>query len=652
MCGLSGFFGFDQYSREQVQFLGAKMAGALYHRGPDANGCWIDADAEICLSHQRLAIIDISEAGAQPMASRTGRFVTVFNGEIYNHKDLRIELMSADKDCADWQGTSDTETFLAALEQWGFDVAIKRLVGMFSLAVWDRATQKLYLARDRMGEKPIYYGWQNGVFLFASELKALKCHPAFEGQINRQAVSLQMQYSYIPDPYSIYTNIYKLNPGHYIALNATELAGAHEPISSKSYWSYNDALQKGISEPFSGSDEQAVEELENLLKASVERQMEADVPIGAFLSGGIDSTCVTAIMQSLAKSPVKTFTIGFDDPQFNEAEYAREISKHLGTDHTELYVSPREVLDVIPKLPHIYDEPFSDASQIPTFLVSQMTRQNVTVALSGDGGDELFFGYERYRRCSNYWNNMGFIPYSLRSFIGRKIVDLSDNHYNVAVGLGATILPKLRRFRRKRQRIAQMLQTGNHSEFYNIIISHWLPSENFMIDQLALADTAKKADELSSLNLSEDMMRYDVLNYLPGDILVKVDRAAMAHSLETRVPFLDHNIVEFSCRLPLHMKMQNNSQKWIVRQVLKKHVPEYLTDRPKKGFGVPMGAWLRGPLRDWAEDLLDEKRLRDEGFFDPKVIRNKLYEHMSGVSDWSSHLWDVLSFQAWLERND
>ncbi len=589
------------------------------------------------------------------MACSTGRYVIAFNGEIYNHLELRREL---DRDGAWqlatngilWRGHSDTETLLTAFVAWGVRATIERCVGMFAFALWDRKERVLTLGRDRLGEKPLYYGWQGqgegSCFLFGSELKALKAHPACVDEINRDALSLLMRHSYIDAPYSIYRNIFKLPPGHLLAVSLQRRVPQLEQ-----YWSLAEAASFGVANPLVGSAEQVIDELERLLGSAVRQQMLADVPLGAFLSGGIDSSTVVALMQAQSARPVKTFSIGFHEDGYNEAVHAKAVAAHLGTDHTELYVTPKQALDVIPKLPGLYCEPFSDSSQIPTYLVSQLARSHVTVALSGDAGDELFGGYNRYVLTRNLWRKLSWMPRKIRTMVACGLQAVPPNGWNALFGGLRPIMPKSMWHANVGDRVhkgAGVLAVGSVDELYLGLVSHWDP-DGLVTGARELPTPLRGASmTLPGLDPVQRMMALDTITYLPGDILVKVDRAAMGVSLETRVPLLDHRVVEFAWRTPQAMKLHDGVGKWVLRQVLYRHVPKELIDRPKMGFGVPIDSWLRGPLRDWAEDLLDESRLRREGYFNPALVRQQWIEHVSGQRNWQYHLWDVLMFQAWL----
>jgi len=649
MCGIVGFVGYGGLPSGTVANIAQRMGEAIRHRGPDDSGIWQDNAAQVALAHRRLSILDLSPAGHQPMMSASGRYVIAFNGEIYNHLELRADLEKVGAGGTaglGWRGHSDTETLLAGVDAWGLEETLKRCVGMFALALWDRQDRVLSLARDRIGEKPLYYGWQNGVFLFGSELKALKAHPAFVGEINRDAITLQLRHNYIPAPYSIYQGIFKLLPGSVLQIQGARDTGQGEPVP---YWSFVDAVARGQTASFAGDEAEAVSALDVLLQDAVRQQMVADVPLGAFLSGGIDSSTVVALMQAHSIRPVKTFTIGFNEEGYNEAVHAKAVARHLGTEHTELYVSPQQAMNVIPRLPALYDEPFSDSSQIPTFLVSEMTRQHVTVSLSGDAGDELFGGYGRYFRAVRTWNTLKCFPPPFRSMLASSIRALSVDGWNRLSAPLRPLLPvRMRNIGHKAYKFSDLLGDRDGATLYRHFISHWSdPTAVVVNGREPLTLITQPPLQLDSI--TEQMMALDTLTYLPDDILCKVDRAAMGVSLETRVPFLDHRVVEFAWRLPLSMKTRNGQGKWILRQVLYNYVPRELIERPKMGFGVPIDTWLRGPLRDWAESLLDESRLRQEGFFNPKPIRQKWAEHLSGKRNWQYHLWDVLMFNQWVD---
>ena len=659
MCGVGGFIS-PNGRMSDAESIALSMAGAIQHRGPDDKGVWIDGAAGVALAHRRLSIVDLTPAGHQPMVSRCGRFVLAFNGEIYNHMALRrtldgfagTSLGFGATGIPLWRGHSDTETLLAAISAWGIEETLDQCVGMFAFVVWDREYRELILARDRMGEKPLYYGFQNGVFLYGSELKALRVHPAFGGAIDRNSLTLFLRHNYIPAPYSIYQNVFKLMPGTFLRVTQGHLKEKCLPMPTE-YWSARGVAESPSHGMFEGSDNAAIEELSVLLGSTISDQMIADVPLGAFLSGGVDSSMIVALMQSQASRPVQTFTIGFQEEGFNEAEHAEAVARHLGTEHTELYVTPADALNVIPKLPVIYDEPFADSSQIPTFLVSELTRRHVTVSLSGDGGDELFGGYNRYFWASNIWRKLGSAPKLARFSLAAGLRTLRPGTWDGIFRACSAILPdKLRQPNAgdKLHKLAEMLSAQDPEQIYTSLVSHWKAPEDVVIDGKEAPTVLNDSSRWARLTEFERRMMYlDQVSYLPDDILAKVDRAAMAVSLETRVPFLDHRVVEFAWRLPLGMKIRNGEGKWLLRQLLYQYVPKKLIERPKMGFGVPIDSWLRGPLREWAENLLEERRLRQEGFFNAAPIRQKWREHLSGERNWQYYLWDVLMFQSWLE---
>jgi asparagine synthase (glutamine-hydrolysing) len=654
MCGLVGFLGSTTNAIDnethQYQALLRRMADTLTHRGPDDCGDWCDSERMIGLGHRRLAILDLSPAGHQPMVSVCGRFVIAFNGEIYNHLDLREDLALVSSQFG-WRGHSDTETLLAGISEWGIQGTVVRCNGMFAFALWDRETKSLTLGRDRLGEKPLYYGWQGrgreATFLFGSELKALKSHPAFSAEVDRGALCLLMRHSYVPAPYSIYQDIRKLPAGTLLTVSLGSRDA--KPVA---YWTASEVALCGSDAPFDGAPGQAIDELEFLLRSAVKQQMMADVPFGAFLSGGIDSSTVVALMQAQSDRPVKTFTIGFSEAGYNEAVQAKAVAAYLGTEHNELYVTPQQALDVIPRLPGLYCEPFSDSSQIPTYLVSALARKHVTVSLSGDAGDELFCGYNRYVLAQRLWGKLAHVPKSVRRATARGIQSLSPNTWNSLLEPLQWALPRSLRQANlgdKLHKGAGVLASKDMDALYLGLISHWTDPTDVVLGASEPPTLLQGNVPLGGMEGIQRMMALDTMTYLPDDILVKVDRAAMGVSLETRVPFLDHRVVEFAWRLPQSMKLRDGVSKWALRQVLYRYVPKALIERPKMGFGVPIDAWLRGPLREWAEELLGESRLRQEGFFNPVPIRQKWAEHLSGQRNWQYHLWDVLMFQSWLE---
>ena len=651
MCGFTGFFRKESQAEHPEKLL-INMGAAISKRGPDDSGQWWDIDAGIGLCHRRLSILDLSPAGHQPMISACGHYVIAFNGEIYNHSDLRRELESAGI-APVWRGHSDTETLLAAFATWGVVPTLQKCVGMFAFALWDKQTRTLTLGRDRLGEKPLYYGWQgqgkDAVFLFGSELKALKVHPAFKAEVNRDALALLMRHNYIPAPYSIWQGINKLLPGCLLTLSHQQ----PEPCI-ESYWSGKQVVEAGLRSPFTGTAYDAVSALETILCDAVGQQMLADVPLGAFLSGGVDSSTIVALMQAQSSRPVRTFSIGFNEEQYNEAKHAKAVARHLGTEHTELYVTAADAMNVIPKLPSLYDEPFSDSSQIPTFLVAQMARQHVTVALSGDAGDELFCGYNRYLMANRLWGKLSYLPVGLRRAIANSLITLSPSEWNRLASPLMKVLPArfgLMNIGDKLHKGAGVLACQTSSDLYRDLVSHWHDPASLVLGATEPSTVLTNADlQPNTPTDIERMMALDMLTYLPDDILTKVDRAAMGVSLETRVPFLDHRVVEFAWQLPLEFKLRDGVGKWALRQVLYKYVPKALIERPKMGFGVPIDEWLCGPLRDWVEELLDENRLRNEGFFNAQMVRKKWEEHLSGKRNWQYLIWDVVMFQAWLQE--
>jgi asparagine synthase (glutamine-hydrolysing) len=653
MCGLAGFLCY-QWPGDRAEAQLGSMTSAIRARGPDSHGHWLDPNEGIAIGHRRLAVVDLTVAGAQPMRSASGRYIIAFNGEIYNHLDCRAALEAngnVSTTVVAWRGHSDTETLLAGFDAWGIQGTVERCVGMFAFAVWDREKHTLTLGRDRMGEKPLYYGWQGtgrrAAFLFGSELKALRQHPAFRGQISTDALCCYMQSNNIGGTSSIYQGIHKLLPGGLLTVSLQ----VPMPVCW-TYWSAIDAAKSGVEQPFEGSASEAVDALEVLLKDAVGKQMMSDVPVGAFLSGGVDSSTIVALMQVQSPHPVKTFTIGFTESAYNEAHYARKVARHLGTDHIELYVTPGNARDVVPLLPSMYDEPFADSSQIPTFLVSQLARQHVTVSLSGDGGDELFCGYNRYLITSQLWRYLSSMPVTLRNLLARTLNAISPLNLDRIVGL----MPGTNRWANLAEKLhkgAEVMSAASDFDLYVRMKSQWPnPSEVVRQSSDSALLSAWPFAMVTDLTFVEKMMLSDLLSYLPDDILVKVDRAAMSVSLETRVPYLDHRVVDFAWQLPLKYKLppggSTDTTKWVLRQVLYRHVPPALIERPKAGFGVPIDAWLRGPLREWAEDLLSESRLKRDGYFNPAPIRAKWAEHLAGHHNWQHQLWCVLTFQCWL----
>jgi asparagine synthase (glutamine-hydrolysing) len=652
MCGLTGIFDIHRGTQgDALRDAVARMTATLVHRGPNDDGLWTDAAAGVALGFRRLAIVDLSPLGHQPMESDSGRYVLVFNGEIYNFEELRAELTGVEG-ARSFRGRSDTEVMLRAFERWGVAGATSRFVGMFAFAAWDRVARTFSLARDRFGEKPLYYGWHGASLLFGSELKALAAHPGFRPAVSRRSLSSFLKYGYVPAPDSIYDGVRKLPPGCILTVSPDAVPGAlPEPMP---YWDAKRVAEAALANPFEGGDDDAIDALDRLLRQVVRNQMIADVPLGAFLSGGTDSSTIVAIMQALSSRPVRTFTIGFEEDRYNEAEYAKRVAKHLGTDHTELYVTPTGAMDVIPGLPTLYDEPFADSSQIPTYLVSKLAVRDVTVSLSGDGGDEFFAGYSWYLAADSLWKRLGWVPRPVRAAVSGAMRTVPVGAWDAVLGPARLAMPRrLRAGARgdKVHKLAAVLSRGESPEgMHRLLVSRWNgdsrvvlgdPPSTPTLDQVrgGLGDGAHPINRL---------MYADTMTYLPDNILAKVDRASMGVSLETRAPLLDHRVYEFAWRLPMDMKVRAGRGKWLLRQVLNRYVPRELVDRPKMGFCVPIDVWLRGPLRRWADDLLSEARLRNDGYLDPAPVRQKFDEHVSGQRNWQHHLWNVLMFQGWL----
>jgi asparagine synthase (glutamine-hydrolysing) len=641
MCGIAGLLTTDSaVSQQQFHDIAGAMNSSLRHRGPDDDGIWVDAEARIALAHRRLSIVDLSPAGHQPMVSADGRFVITYNGEVYNYNEMRPELAARG---VQFRGHSDTEVMLEAFSAYGVAATVKRLIGMFAFGVWDRRERTLTLVRDRLGIKPVYWAKFGGLFLFGSELKALRAHPGWTPRINRPAVAAYLRHNYVPAPHTIYEGVHKLEPGTILTLPWNG-----QPRTER-FWDARAVARAGLANPLRASDRELTDQLEDLLKDAVRRRMVADVPVGAFLSGGIDSSTVVALMQAANAGKVRTYTIGFESGGYDEARHASAVAAHLRTEHTELTVTAGEALDVIPRLPEFYDEPFSDSSQIPTYLVSAMTRRHVTVALSGDGGDELFAGYNRYQLTSSAWRSLSILPRAVRHGMAAALTGVSAERWSRLLSfVPEKMLPA--QIGDKLHKLASVLNCASSDEVYRRLVSHWEPS------QLMAGTTEPKGalwDRSVAIEIPgmlERMQFLDLVTYLPDDILTKVDRASMAVGLEARVPLLDHRVVELSWRLPSTAKIRNGSSKWLLRQVLDRHVPRELIDRPKMGFGIPLGEWLRGPLRDWAENLLSERRLREAGLLDVATVRRHWDEHLQGHRNWQYLLWDVLMLEAWRGR--
>lgn len=642
MCGLTGFWDFKkQTSKETLLAYAEAMAAQIKERGPDSWGGWCDEKAGIVLGHRRLAIVDLSEAGHQPMISSSEHSVMIYVGEIFNATELREELIALG--CR-FRGHSDTEVILEACEMWGVAAACERFIGMFAFAFWDRRNQKLFLARDRVGIKPMYWGFNQGILFFGSQVKSFTAHPQWRPNLDKNALTAYFRFNYVPTPLSIFEGVYKLFPGTVLSVDGQ---GRTEEVR---FWDFQKIAEQGISQRLVRSTSDWVEELDVLLRDVIKRRMMADVPLGAFLSGGIDSSTVVALMQAQSLKPIQTFSIGFHETGFDEAKYAAQVAKHLGTNHHEWYLTASEACEIIPSIPNWFDEPFADVSQIPTFLVSRLARQFVTVSLSGDGGDELFAGYNRYFVGQAFWQRIRILPFWLRRVSAYGIQGISPKSWDNL----AEIIPK--RFRPrwvgdKAYKFADVLKSPKFAHLYRSLVSHWDTPEALVREGYEL-DTPPwdKFEQLTSGNFLDTMQIMDTLTYLPDDILTKVDRASMAVSLEARVPLLDHRLIEFAWNLPQDVKIRQGQTKWVLREVLNRYVPRHLIERPKMGFGVPINEWLRGPLRDWAEDLLCEKRLNEDGILNPAPIRKRWQEHLSGKRDWQYSLWGVLMFQTWKER--
>lgn len=648
MCGITGFFEIvRRMNSNDAHSIISNMTDRLIHRGPNDKGIWVDTETGLALGHRRLSILDLSREGHQPKFSACGRYIVVYNGEIYNFLELRTELESLGHS---FYGNSDTEVLLASFTEWGVEASLKKFNGMFSFGLWDLKERILYLARDRFGKKPLYYGQSQNSFMFASELKALHCHPDFVAKIDMQALSLYLRYAYIPTPYCIYSGFSKLVPGTYITVNLSKKneINISPPIS---YWNPIERAIQCKNNSFGGTEQEAMETMEELLMDSVRIRMISDVPLGVFLSGGVDSSLVTALMQAQSQDPIKTFSIGFHEQAYNEAQDAKRVANHLGTDHTELYVTDKEAMTVIERLPELYDEPFADSSQIPTFLVSQMSQKHVTVVLSGDGGDEIFGGYNRHIWIPKITHILEKIPFTARRLIAKGLNSTSPLRWKRLLDKLNILLPDFLKHRNqgeKIQKISQALSLKNEELLYLEMVTHWHPNEiflNIMEEPYTLPADPSAWPALN--NLSQTIMLLDAITYLTDDILVKVDRASMSNSLEVRCPILDSRVIEYSWRLPLSFKINNGRSKWLLRNILYKYVPSEIIERPKMGFGIPVDEWLRGPLREWAEELLSENKLKQSGLFSPHPIRKKWNEHIGNQRNHQHLLWAILMFQMW-----
>lgn len=652
VCGIAGFVQISQdLKSDEFALIAKRMSDAILHRGPDSEGQWVDPSVGVALAFRRLAILDLSPSGKQPMVSHCGRYTMVMNGEIYNYQLLKSEIEKSGKFSYAFRGTSDTEVLLAAMTAWGIEEALRKTNGMFAFAVWDKETRTLTMARDRLGEKPLYYGIHGKTLLFGSELKALKAHPAFRNEIDRDVLTLFFRASYIPQPYSIYRAIKKLPPAHFVEFHS-KTGTLSEP---KAYWDIKTACENGVKHPFRGSEEDAVHELELLLKDSVKMRMASDVPLGAFLSGGVDSSLTAAMMQDQSETPIQTFTMGFTEKAYDESHFARKVASHLGTHHTERTVTAQDALDVIPLLPTLFDEPFSDSSQIPTYLVSKITREKVTVALSGDGGDELFGGYTRHTWGKTAWKLVDTLPDPVKQVFSSGLNLVPPASWTQFFHTLEPVLPEKFRWTNageKFQKLADILKSENPEDLYRTLSSRLNNPTNLVVgakEPPTLFTNKNAWPEISDFSLK--MMYLDLVTYLPDDILAKMDRASMGVSLEARVPFLDHRIVEFAWTLPLEMKIKEGKTKHLLRKLLYKYVPKELIERPKMGFSVPIDSWLKGPLKEWASSLLSPSKIKQEGFLNASLVTEKWNQHLSGERNFQHQIWDILMFEAWLEKN-
>lgn len=654
MCGLTGFWDKSlAYSQENLEFFTQAMADKIDHRGPDSSGIWCDAKSGIGLGHRRLSIVDLSPAGHQPMVSRSNRMMLAYNGEIYNTNELRNELIAAGISADEFSGYSDTEVILRACEIWGVEETCRKMIGMFAFALWDAKEQCLYLTRDRLGKKPMYWGFHGigrQILFFGSQIKSFTPHPTWKPEIETDVLHSYFRFNYVPAPVSIFKGIHKLTPGTVLKIDR------QNNIQETRFWDFQEVIAIGAkyrnhdqNNKHPLNDEEAIDALEELLKDAVKRRMMADVPLGAFLSGGVDSSTIVALMQAQSDRPVKTFSIGYQEQDYNEAVHAKKVAKHLGTEHHEQYLEPKQIFDIIPSIPHWFDEPFADSSQIPTYLVSKMAREHVTVALSGDGGDELFAGYTRYLQGQRTWAWMNAIPLWSKYLAATLIRSVKPRTWDViSKAIPKKIRPSL--FSDKLYKMSDVLLIKHPEEFYKRLVSQWHHPNELVLqgkETLYFPWQGLKKDSNHLNNIVEYMQAMDTLSYLPDDILTKVDRASMALGLEARVPLLDHRVVEFAWRLPCNQKIRNNQGKWLLRQVLYRYVPKELIERPKMGFGIPIDRWLRTDLRAWAEELLYDNSLKSEGLLNTQLIHQRWTEHLSGTRNWQYPLWGVLMFLAW-----
>jgi asparagine synthase (glutamine-hydrolysing) len=647
MCGFAGILTTAGFKSDELADRARRMIAPIMHRGPDDSGIWADEHVGLAFGFRRLAIVDLSPNGHQPMWSPSRRFVMVFNGQVYNFKDLRCEL---EQYGYHFRGHSDTEVILAAFERWGIDEAIRRFVGMFAIAVWDAHRRELSLFRDRVGKKPLYVYSEPGLITFGSELKALLAGPSFDRSIDRTALASYLRYLYVPAPKSIFQRAIKLPPGHILTVSDPKLSLP----ASQPYWSLREVALSGLASPFAGSDAEAIDELDALLVDAVKCRLYADVPLGALLSGGIDSSTVVALMQEMTSQPVKTYTIGFAEKEFDEARHAARVARHLGTDHTELLLTGADAHAVIPRLPEIFDEPLADPSELPTFLVSQLARQHVTVALSGDGGDELFAGYNRYLYGTRVLPSLNRVPRGVRRLVAAGIGSVPPATWDRLHGLTAALLPGVASQRlpgERMHKLSNLMSADSVGDMYRALLSAWQQPDGLLVDCGAIEDQNRRIlNGGQPAHLLDRMMLADQLTYLPDDLLAKVDRASMAVSLEVRTPLLDHRVLEFSWRLARSLKVRGNLGKWALRQVLYRRVPRHIVERPKMGFSVPIDRWLRGPLRKWAESLLSYDELGRSGLLEPAPIIGAWSELQEGRRAAGPALWAVIMFQAWRAR--
>ena len=656
MCGFAGLINTNYKNNFDLLKTVSAMGDRISHRGPDNKGIWINEEKNLAFVHQRLSILELSPAGNQPMLSKCGRFMLVFNGEIYNHKKLKIEIENNTvfKEIYSWIGKSDTEILLASITFWGVLKTLKKIVGMFSIACWDLHDKTLFLARDRFGEKPLYFGYKNNLFAFASELKAFENINGFPLEVNREIIPFYLKRNFIPAPYSIYKDIKKLKPGTYLKINHIDSCNQFE-LKENKYWNLSSVVKESQNNKLFLNNKKIIEKLDYLLKESIQDQLIADVPVGAFLSGGIDSSLVVSIMQSLTKKKIRTYTIGFKESLYDESMFAKKITKYLGTDHKELIITAKEALEIIKNIANIYDEPFADVSQIPMILIAKHARNEVKVCLTGDGGDEIFGGYNRYIFGANIWNIIKFIPYKLRSYSSYLISSFPDQIFNNFLLKISLFLPrrlKLNLLDQKKNKFANLLKARNQSEIYDLIFSKF----DFYDDIVLGVNKEKKLEidtqEYDILDPTHNMILKDMNSYLPDDVLVKVDRAAMHVSLETRLPMLDHRLASYALRIPTSKKIRFFKGKYLLRKLLNKYLPANIYSRPKSGFSVPISDWLRGPLKEWADNLINPERIMKEGYFDSQILDKRWKEHLSGNKNWSSFIWSVLMFQVWLENNE